>query len=158
MRAIKLWAKAQGLYSNVLGYLGGFSWAVLVAKACVDMHQNQPNGGKSIFFPVKLMLKMVFSKWCLVFYILNNGAKILNFSQNSHFRSLNFSQNSHFRSLFHIIHIFEISFFTKFTCLNCHSLSYFHKIHILNHQILGIFSDKKLIFAPVTSLNSHSLR
>ena len=44
LRAVKLWAKAQGLYSNVLGYLGGFSWAVLVAKACIEMHQSHPSG------------------------------------------------------------------------------------------------------------------
>jgi len=31
---IKLWAKANGIAENKMGYLGGISWAIMVAKIC----------------------------------------------------------------------------------------------------------------------------
>jgi len=56
LRTIKLWAKKHGIYSNVLGYLGGVSWAMLVARTC----QLYPNAAAATLVQ-KFFL--VFSKW-----------------------------------------------------------------------------------------------
>ena len=34
LNLIKLWAKNKNIYSNIMGYLGGVSWALLTAKIC----------------------------------------------------------------------------------------------------------------------------
>ncbi|EGT55877.1 hypothetical protein CAEBREN_08096 [Caenorhabditis brenneri] len=56
LRAIKVWAKSHGVYSNAMGFFGGITWAILVARAC----QLYPNAS-----PSRLVQKVfyVFSTW-----------------------------------------------------------------------------------------------
>lgn len=54
--AVKQWAQVRGIYSNVLGFLGGVNWAILVAWVCKHYPDANVSRTLNIFFDV-------FSKW-----------------------------------------------------------------------------------------------
>jgi len=56
LRAIKVWAKNHMIYSNVLGFLGGVSWAMLVARIC----QLYP---KAVAATLVQKFFLIYSKW-----------------------------------------------------------------------------------------------
>lgn len=56
LRFIKHWAKRRGIYSNAIGFLGGITWALLVARVC----QLYPN---ACGYTIIKQFFIVFSKW-----------------------------------------------------------------------------------------------
>lgn len=56
LKTIKQWARVHGLYSNVLGFLGGINWAILVAWVCKRNPDASPTVLLKIFF-------RTFSRW-----------------------------------------------------------------------------------------------
>ncbi|CAI5743466.1 unnamed protein product [Peronospora destructor] len=56
LRAVRAWARCRGIYSAKLGYLGGISWAILVAFVC----QLYPNAEPATIF---VRFFQVLSEW-----------------------------------------------------------------------------------------------
>lgn len=52
LRIIKVWAKNRGISSNAMGFLGGISWAIMLAKVCQIFPNHKSNKLLAEFFNI----------------------------------------------------------------------------------------------------------
>ena len=57
---VKRWAKARGVYSNIMGYPGGIAWALLSAHVCVRYPEKRGKGSVRWLF---VRFFQIFSTW-----------------------------------------------------------------------------------------------
>ncbi|GAB67303.1 poly(A) polymerase PAP [Plasmodium cynomolgi strain B] len=162
LRYIKLWAKSRGIYSNILGFLGGISWALLTAKVC----QLYPNYNVS-----QLICKFfrVYSIWNWKYPVL-----IQNINKYNHVDGLrNFSVWDPEKNIKDKLHVMPI-ITPAFPCMNStHNVTYctrsilideFKRAHyIINYMEMNpganvtfVMNQANGIVTPVSTPSSNS--
>ncbi|VDN24223.1 unnamed protein product [Gongylonema pulchrum] len=103
LRAIKLWAQNHGIYSNVVGFLGGVSWAILVARIC----QLYPNAA-----PSRLVQKffIVFSRWDWPHPVFLKGSQTARLIEMPSFQELVWDPRTRIGDRYHLMPIITPAF------------------------------------------------
>lgn len=142
LRFIKLWAKSRGIYSNILGFLGGISWALLTAKIC----QLYPNFNVS-----QLICKFfkVYSIWNWKYPVLLQNIKKYNIEGLNNFPVWDPEKN--IKDKLHIMPIIT----PAFPCMNStHNVTYCTRNILIEefkraHSIIQYMEDENNIKSSI---------